>query len=478
MLTKLCIYTMKSSADLRELLAAGGRGSFTDGRKWTTAKRLLDAAQTTGHRVPILFAIPEVPASLFAWAVLEAILLGEETTYTFSGLQRFAPCPSKTTLLKDSDEEPLEDGNAVGYAICRTPAYLATPQNDEPARPETARQPEASPDTQSNPAPSETPPVIEPPSAGNSGHSKSSLFKTTSQRVKRHANLVTGIIAAVGLCVPVISLRGVHRILAVALLLTTAVTLYAALKQLSVRQWVIHLAIVLTLPLGLLAYHHWFAEDLVLETFYPDRGKGFAEIKGQTGVLVQDKGAPAPLLVLNIGLRNTAVKPLYLQTLSFIVTDFQPDLARLSAGTPVSYSVTIVFDRTPTKDQINDLETRWDLKHANQADNLVVFESRHGIPDSVLAQLRGSPGVKSVLQTKFGQGQSVVNFVERRLMGDLAKIGDRATAPLDIDLKTDDIAGVRAQLAFSAPGVYTLRGEIDYGRKKLHLPERRVVVTR
>lgn len=125
MLTDLCIYTIKHSDDLRATVANGGSGSYTEGRRWARAKELLDAAKRTGKCLPIIFAPAEATRYLFGWALLDEIVPDEMSTYTFSGLRMFDSRPLKTTLLKASDGEPLEEAFIRPYAICQTPHYLA-----------------------------------------------------------------------------------------------------------------------------------------------------------------------------------------------------------------------------------------------------------------------------------------------------------------------------------------------------------------
>jgi hypothetical protein len=125
MLTDLCIYTIKHSNDLRATLARGGSDTYTEQRNWVKGRQLLDEAKRTGRRLPIIFAPAEGTFRLFGWALLEDIVPGASTTYSFSNLQQFNRRPLKSTLRKASDGEPLERWFVRPYAICRTPARLA-----------------------------------------------------------------------------------------------------------------------------------------------------------------------------------------------------------------------------------------------------------------------------------------------------------------------------------------------------------------
>jgi hypothetical protein len=125
MLTDLCVYTIKHSDDLRATLAKGGCDTYTERKSWTRAKQLLDSAKRSGQRLPIIFAPAEETFHLFAWALLNDVVPGSTTDYSFSELRLFAVQPLKTTLVKARDGEPLAEKFIRPYAICKTPPYLA-----------------------------------------------------------------------------------------------------------------------------------------------------------------------------------------------------------------------------------------------------------------------------------------------------------------------------------------------------------------
>jgi hypothetical protein len=124
MLTDFCIYTIKHSDDLRAALSAGGRGTYTERKKWVRAKQLLEEAKRAGKRLPVIFAAAEGTFHLVAWGLLEEVVPDETSSYTFSELRFFEPQPHKSTLKKASDGEPLDEWFIRPYAICQTPDYL------------------------------------------------------------------------------------------------------------------------------------------------------------------------------------------------------------------------------------------------------------------------------------------------------------------------------------------------------------------
>jgi HNH endonuclease len=125
-LTELCVYTIKHSDELRGAIQKGGLTKFTENKKWSKAKSLLDQATRDGERLPIVFAPAEDTSRLFAWGILEEIRPDEITSYSVSNLQLLKQRPKKTTLRKEVNGEPLGQGFIRPYAICRTPSYLST----------------------------------------------------------------------------------------------------------------------------------------------------------------------------------------------------------------------------------------------------------------------------------------------------------------------------------------------------------------
>lgn len=124
MLAEHCVYTIKSLVDLEQASTDGGCGQFQEQRSWRTGKRLLEDARRSGTRLPIIFAPAEATFRLFGWALIDDIVPGPTTTYSFSSLQRFENPPAKSTLKKARDGKRLDKWFIRPYAICRTPAYL------------------------------------------------------------------------------------------------------------------------------------------------------------------------------------------------------------------------------------------------------------------------------------------------------------------------------------------------------------------
>jgi hypothetical protein len=124
MFTEHCIYTIRHSRDLEDCYANDGRGQFEERREWKTGKRLLDDAHRSGMRLPIIFAPAENTRRLFGWALIDDIVPGTTTRYSFSELRPFADRPAKSTLKTARDGKRLSKSFIRPYAICETPSHL------------------------------------------------------------------------------------------------------------------------------------------------------------------------------------------------------------------------------------------------------------------------------------------------------------------------------------------------------------------
>lgn len=129
MLTDCCIYTIKHSNDLENCIRDGGRGEFTEKKRWVTAASLFKKGNENGEWLPVIFAPAEHTHNLHGWAIIEKIALNEDgTTYSFSQYRKFPKRVEKTTLLKARDRMPLNELFIRPYAICFTPAFLGGPK--------------------------------------------------------------------------------------------------------------------------------------------------------------------------------------------------------------------------------------------------------------------------------------------------------------------------------------------------------------
>jgi hypothetical protein len=114
---------LKGLSNLQACAAQGGRDTYTMKQKWVRARALLEDARASGLRVPLLFGDATDLYYLVGWALLDDVTVGEETTFTFSGLTLLPAAVPKSVLLKENGE-PLPDTFRRAYAICKTPAFV------------------------------------------------------------------------------------------------------------------------------------------------------------------------------------------------------------------------------------------------------------------------------------------------------------------------------------------------------------------
>jgi hypothetical protein len=138
----------------------------------------------------------------------------------------------------------------------------------------------------------------------------------------------------------------------------------------------------------------------------------------------------------------------------------------------------MTFIDTATFESLRNIEKQFNITLVANSGSLAEFECRNGIADSTLVRLGRLDGVKSVTFTKLGSGQTEINFADRDLKPNLDEAGDVASSAIDIDAEGMRAHGIVAKISFGQPGVYKLQGNIEYGTKRLPLPECRVIVTR
>ncbi len=128
-LSPFCIYTLRHTSELEEVLLQGGDGEFKENRKWKTGKQLFLQAQRDGLLMPLLFAAAEteVGSGLIYVAALRDIEINDinsTTMYRFSDLKKLKNNPPLDSLKLKKTNQPLSNNFIRPYAICYTPALL------------------------------------------------------------------------------------------------------------------------------------------------------------------------------------------------------------------------------------------------------------------------------------------------------------------------------------------------------------------
>jgi hypothetical protein len=126
------VYTIRHSDELQRVHEHGGRETFTERKRWVRAKSLLEAAKRSGEELAVVFAPAQGTRYLFAWALLEEVVLEDkQTKYKFSNMTLFSKRHRKTSLRKASNAQPLAETFIRPYAICHTPAFLQAQPSPE-----------------------------------------------------------------------------------------------------------------------------------------------------------------------------------------------------------------------------------------------------------------------------------------------------------------------------------------------------------
>lgn len=300
------------------------------------------------------------------------------------------------------------------------------------------------------------------------------LSARLSSKIAKHADLFGLILGIAGLIGSVITLEGLQRVSAVTLLAIVLLTVRAVLKS-RLTQLRYSIPVAVTIGLAWAALSHFFSEDIELETLRPDRNSGFAVVDGKPYDFSQAPGSTSRSLMLNIGLRDVKGETHYLTGVSVEVESVEESSSVSQRLT--SFQVSVVFTGDPTLQQLQKLEQDYGLKLKNQAKRVASFEAPNGISDSIVDVIRSMPHIRTVTITRFGTGQSPVNFVEVRLSPKLTKAGDTAAGTADIELSKDGTAGIRAAIEFARPGTYAIRGQV-HGNSEIDLPLLRVTVSR
>lgn len=120
------VYTIAHPDDLLQIhQGESGTGTRTEQKRWTTAEKLLRAAEKSGERLAVLFADATNCRRLLYAARLDQIVIdGNETKYQFSGLVPLAEPHKPQELTLCSTGEKIAPGFIRPYAIVERPKFL------------------------------------------------------------------------------------------------------------------------------------------------------------------------------------------------------------------------------------------------------------------------------------------------------------------------------------------------------------------
>lgn len=129
--TSECVYTVLHSKELAAIFRSGRCGTFTEGKKWVAAEKLLRVARSSGQVVPVIFAPGEDIRELTHFAELDAVQISQgddgkwSTTVSISSLTKIRPPrPKKTQLKVCSTGKKLPANHIRPYVLVHTPSFL------------------------------------------------------------------------------------------------------------------------------------------------------------------------------------------------------------------------------------------------------------------------------------------------------------------------------------------------------------------
>jgi len=129
--TSESVYTILHSKDLANMFRSSRSGMFTEGKKWTSAERLLRAARSAGQAVPVIFAPGEDIRELTYFAEIDDLKISQDedgkwsTTVSVRNLTKIRPPrPKKTQLKVCSTGERLPANHIRPYVLVETPSFL------------------------------------------------------------------------------------------------------------------------------------------------------------------------------------------------------------------------------------------------------------------------------------------------------------------------------------------------------------------
>jgi hypothetical protein len=125
------VYTILHSNQLAAIYDSSRQGKFVEGRKWISAKKLLENARRAGQVVPVIFAAAEDIWELSHVGILEELQILQDkagkwsTTVSVSNLKKTdQPRPVKTQLVVSSTGRRLPRSHIRPYVLVQTPSFV------------------------------------------------------------------------------------------------------------------------------------------------------------------------------------------------------------------------------------------------------------------------------------------------------------------------------------------------------------------
>lgn len=127
-ISPICIYTIVHTNKLNVAYKQGGKSTFTENKRWVTAKRLLQDCKLNGLKMLVIFAPAKETSHLISYGTLDEVKIDNEaltTDFQVSDLKLFGKRrPPKTSVIVKSTGKPIPEGHIRPYVICETPKQL------------------------------------------------------------------------------------------------------------------------------------------------------------------------------------------------------------------------------------------------------------------------------------------------------------------------------------------------------------------
>lgn len=122
-----CIYTIKHSDDLNDVLSNGKSSTFREYKNWKGAQDMLTEAKKAKNDLIIIFSPAESTDYLHSWAIISDIRISDDKTFTdysFYNLTKIENKIKKSSLVLLSTGKKIEVNFIRPYALCLTPVKI------------------------------------------------------------------------------------------------------------------------------------------------------------------------------------------------------------------------------------------------------------------------------------------------------------------------------------------------------------------
>jgi uncharacterized protein YeaO (DUF488 family) len=127
--SQFCVYTIVHPDDLKTAFEEDVPYTYSENKRWSTALKLMEDAQSAGQIMPIIFGdATDCSRLLYSGILSDVEITGDGTSFTFRELRRIKGRHSPQELRLRSTGRLIAPGFIRPYAICHTPDFIPNPQ--------------------------------------------------------------------------------------------------------------------------------------------------------------------------------------------------------------------------------------------------------------------------------------------------------------------------------------------------------------